>query len=176
MTLACFVGQSSRIICVCVRVSFSFGNASRTYSGWTIEKYSGESGEGKQEWISRGRFPWFLWKIFGPYYLFTISFCGRCCFHIQDFQDFIKRIGGMFRCPSFRRSTTSRMFHYFSIVKISVSHNVPNMFRIFYKYPGISKVPPAPACQGPKGAGLGLVAFLTIGGHAFQLASYAFMS
>ena len=42
--------------------------------------------------------------------------------------------------------------------------------------PNKSKIRRPLLARGTKAAGLGLIAFLTISGHAFQLSGYAFMS
>ena len=71
----------------------------------------------KDSWFLGCRVSWFLGfkdskilqrylKIFGPYYQFSISYFDRYWSHIQDFQDFIKRIVQIFGARLFEHGQT----------------------------------------------------------------------
>ena len=59
--------------------------------------------------------------------------------HIQDMQDFLKRIVGSCRCPSFRKMLTHEFPFFCEICGNNKFKNDPGIFLIFVRCPGVSK-------------------------------------
>ena len=79
--------------------------------------------------------------MYQRYWIFPkkpFMFSGRYWSHIQDLQDFIRRIFVILRCPSFPK-VSNHMFWIFEIHKHEFPENVPICFFLFLQYFGILK-------------------------------------